>query len=102
MSRYRSCRKCPAYNYAFLSDEQGKCALKFKFFENDEKTLPLEECTKPKNITELHIFAKNLGIELPGGEALMDEKDYNFHCLLRKVAKSLIDDLKEYNDIVRI
>ena len=77
MPRYRSCKNCPAYKYAFLSKVQGKCALHFEYLEDGEKIVPLDECEKPKNITEMNIIAQKRGIELPGCDELMSENEYN-------------------------
>lgn len=84
MPRYRSCKNCPAYKYAFLSKVQGKCVLQFEYFEDNEKIMPLEECTKPKNIIEMNIFAEKLGINLPGSDELMSEKEYKVYCQLKE------------------
>ena len=98
MPRYRSCKNCPAYKYAFLSEAEGKCALQFEYSEDREKIVPMEECTKPKNITEMNIFSRKRGISLPGFNSLMSEKDYNIHCCLRKLKKELLEKLKEDTD----
>ena len=98
MSRYRSCMNCPAYKYVFLSETEGKCALQFEYSEDREKIVPLEDCTKPKNITEMNIFAKKRGVNLPGFNSLMSEKEYNIHCCLRKFRKELLEKLKEGTD----
>lgn len=94
MPRYRSCKNCPAYKYAFLSKVQGKCALHFEYLEDREKTVPLEDCTKPKNIIEMNIFAQKRGIELPGCDMLMNENEYNVNRTLKDFARNLMEELK--------
>ena len=83
MPKYRSCKNCPAYKYAFLSKVHGKCALQFEYLEDGEKIVPLENCEKPKNIIEMNITAKKRGIVLPGCDELMSEKEYNAYRQLK-------------------
>lgn len=97
MPRYRSCKNCPAYKYAFLSKVEGRCALHFEYFEGKEKIIPLEECTKPKNIIELNIFAKKHGIEFLGSDALMSEKEYKSYRQLKEFG-NIIKETYGHND----
>ena len=102
MPRYRLCKNCPAYKYAFLSKADGRCALQHEYLEDEESIVPLEECTKPKNIIEMNILAKKRGINLPGCDGLMSEKDHNLYCSLKKIAKSLTEELKMADDVAFI
>lgn len=77
MPRYSSCKNCPAYKHAFLSKTEGNFVLQFKYSEDENRVMPLEDCTKPKNIIEMNIFAQKRGVEFPGCDMLTSEKEYN-------------------------
>lgn len=89
MPRYRTCKNCSAFKYAFLSKVQGRCALQFEYYEDGEKIIPLEDCKKPKNIIEMNIYAKMRGIELPGSDELMGEKEYSVYQQLKKLRSNI-------------
>lgn len=104
MAKYKSCKNCPAYNHRYLSKEDGICALGYKFSDENDSIKPLEDCIKPKNITELHITAKKLGISLPGGDNLMDEKNYTVYqeCLILRRALIHKDDKQVLECLIKL
>ncbi len=85
--RYRSCKNCPAYKYRDRSRD-NICLLNFQFEEKDNLICPLQDCLKPKNITELHINARKLGIELIASEIIMSEHTYELYKELRELSKA--------------
>lgn len=87
MPRYRSCKNCPAYKYRNRTKD-GICLLNFCFEEKGELVSPMQDCLKPKNITELHINARKLGIELIASETVMSEHTYELYKELRELSKA--------------
>lgn len=89
MARCKSCKNCYAYKYKFLYKVEGKCALGYSYLQSDDKIIPAESCQKPRDINQMHIYAKNRGIDLSGNECMLSEKDYNIYHKFRSVCNSI-------------